>query len=122
MKKLTCSLVSLTCLSIFFSSGCFSQKSEFSFDFNNTNKLPSLIIDLNEEDIANAYSFKKVITSTGFSDDNNGNQYHSELYKTDEKIYDAIHLFRRYITEELMLMDNNKYGTVDIDVLYYDYT
>jgi hypothetical protein len=105
MKKSVCYLVRLTLLNIIFSLVCFSQKSEFSFDFNNTNKLPALIIDLDEDDIANAYSFKKVITSTGFSDDNNGNQYHSELYKTDEKIYDAINLFRRYITEELLQLE-----------------
>jgi len=84
------------------------------FDFANNNKLPSLLINLDEEAIAKAYLSKGFISSSGFNGDNKANQYRSSLYKTDEKIHDVINLFSKYITNELILMDYEKYGTIDI--------
>ena len=72
-------------------------------DFANNNKLPSLLINLDEEAIAKAYLSKGFISSSGFNGDNKANQYRSSLYKTDEKIHDVINLFSKYITNKLPL-------------------
>ena len=114
-------LFQLVLLLLPFMNKTFAQQSEFELGFSNPVKLVPLTYEINEDAIAEAYFPRGKIISYASPYDEQIDGYASDLYKTDEKTHDTKIIAERYISRELMTDGNNIYGTLDFDILFYEY-
>ena len=82
-----------------------AQESIFDFEFTNPDKLPSLVNITDEKGIMKAYSLKDMFSFSVYDE-----YYDPLIYKPDVRVNDMVNLFNKFITDELVANEKEKYG------------
>lgn len=101
--------------------GASTQKSIYELKISNEKKLPSLEVFIDQESIAKAYMTRQVISNKEIEDTEIEEVFQSAIFQEDHKIEDTKNLLERYITNYISHHDNKTYGTVVMNVTYYNY-
>ncbi len=99
----------------------FSQQSVFDTKVENTQKLPSMNIDIDNEELASAYLHREVFTSREYADNELSGELRSSYFFEDKKVLDAKNLFEHYLNKELLAGEGKVKGEIELMVNYYDY-
>lgn len=98
-----------------------AQKSVYSFPFSNTEKLPALDVYINMDEMVASYQINAEIQNVQFSDpDDAGSEVISTTYVNDERLIDASRYLKYYMFDQLLEYSDEKYGSVEITVSYYN--
>ena len=99
----------------------YSQKSVFTFPFENAYQLPSMHTRINFEEISSTYqNYGNIYTTeiTGFGE--NTMEQTSYSYISDAKVVDAVRFLEFYLEEQLLLPGEEPEGKVEMSIIYFN--
>ena len=99
----------------------YSQKSVFTFPFENTYRLPFMHTKINFEEISSTYqNYGNIYTTeiTGFGE--NTMEQTSYSYISDAKVVDAVRFLEFYMEEQLLLPGEEPDGKVEMSIIYFN--
>jgi hypothetical protein len=112
--------LTLACL-FFLAVTTYPQKSVFKLDIDSKERLPALLLDLNQEGIASAYNSSIIHSSTNYYN----NDFSEELVSTtsfgDKKVTDLYNLIEQYHKTYLCDESDSVMGRIQMNLLFYDY-
>ncbi len=113
--------ISIIAILAFSTTLLYSQKSVFTFPFENSYRLPSMLSKINFEEISSTYqNYGNIYTTeiTGFGD--NTMEQTSYSYISDAKVVDAIRFLEFYLEEQLLLPGEEAEGKVEMSIIYFN--
>jgi hypothetical protein len=99
----------------------FSQTSVFDPGIDNAKMLPSMIIEIDDNILAQSYISKEVYTAQEIREDDIRSQYYSSLFIEDVKVIDAKKILSRYLEKDLLSSEKETDAIIRLNVIYYDY-
>jgi len=113
--------VSLLTMLIFSGNLLYSQKSVYTFPFENEYRLPPMYSQLNMKEISTTYqTYGNIYTTeiTGMGDDTVAQTSYSFI--SDTKVMDAVRFLEFYLEEELLDPGSDKTGKVEMSIIYFE--
>jgi len=99
----------------------YSQKSVYTFPFENEYRLPPMHSQLNLKEISTTYqTYGNIYTTeiTGIGDDTVAQTSYSFI--SDTKVMDAVRFLEFYMEEELLDPGTDKSGKVEMSIIYFE--
>jgi hypothetical protein len=101
-------------------SALYSQKSVYTFPFENTSRLPAMETFINTQDIANTYQTMGNIYTTEISGIGQKTMEQTSMtFISDAKVVDAVRFLEFYMDEQLLDPGGEPSGSVEMSIIYY---
>ncbi len=113
--------ISLFAIFLFSSTLLHSQKSVYTFPFENEYRLPPMKSQINIKEISSTYQTYGNIYTTeiiGFAKDTMEQTSYSFI--SDTKVLDAVRFLEFYMEEQLLYPGEDKTGTVEMSIIYFE--
>ncbi len=113
--------ISLFAIFLFSSTLLHSQKSVYTFPFENEYRLPPMTSQINLKEISSTYQTYGNIYTTeiiGFAKDTMEQTSYSFI--SDTKVLDAVRFLEFYMEEQLLFPSEKKTGTVEMSIIYFE--
>jgi hypothetical protein len=113
--------ISLFAIFLFSSTLLHSQKSVYTFPFENEYRLPPMTTQINLKEISSTYQTYGNIYTTeiiGFAKDTMEQTSYSFI--SDTKVLDAVRFLEFYMEEQLLYTGEEKTGSVEMSIIYFE--